>query len=123
MTQPSRAELLSLRDHLNQTREDVELAMVNVKGKLDSAKAQRQQGGDFDPSWFARTQTYARHRGREHQQILRQLADVNAELRFIDQQTLEHLFLQICRQHLPPNTFNELHALAFSQFQAVQGNP
>jgi predicted O-methyltransferase YrrM len=91
---------------LEERRVDLEYKLADVKGQLEKASAHQIETGEYaDADWYRRAKAAQRYAGIEHQQLLRQIADIKRTLRASGANNFEACFINAARELLKPDDF------------------
>ena len=94
---------------LEAERDEVELALVQIKAQINGAKANRIGTGEYsDPDWWHRAHTALRYKGQRHQWLLRTIAEAKRKSKSTTTKSLESRFVDAAKRRLDSSLFEEL---------------
>ena len=88
----------------------IEMNMVDIKGKIDTAQGRAASNGVFsDPDWWARANSYKRVLGFLHQRIAFRQRELKE---LISEKSVGSFFMKAAKNELDPSLYERLLATA-----------
>jgi hypothetical protein len=103
---------------LEKLRDELEIKKDNIKHQLDRAKAEAVEDDIYAPAaWFADAQHALRCSSREFQKVVKKIADAKKDQRRRTNQAMERTFVDVCRERLDKEQFQEFWRIAMERFE------
>jgi hypothetical protein len=112
-------QLLGFKKAVESAREILSRAVNAIQMQIDEAKERRFNGEQLDPDWRGRVGAAQRAKSWQRQRLQEKSAEIGRRLKAIrHQQTLalesdrdrsqHHLFVEVAKMKLPPETYQEI---------------
>ena len=96
-------------DELEELRNALESDMARIRMQIEEAKTRVIERGEYsDGDWFRRANYALRQKGREHQNVLREIGRLNRERRASQATTFEKAFIDAAKRRLDKAVFADL---------------